>query len=233
MKQIKALFEDGVFRPTEPVDLPPGTRVSLELVEVRHPVTKPSKPRTPAELSKLELDILHTVYSAGTRSLERIVESLNWRREDKGLRELTRKQVLRGLRSLIDAGYVRAVPSLEGSDIYLVTPWGKVLEVHRVQALDAARLGRPEPAMPSFEDIGPFFEDLDLSLLDLLKRTRKALRVHDILTVGDVLRLGAKGLCQLRGIGKKSIEELEYHLDTMDLRLKDSKSVWATLATRR
>ncbi len=34
MKTIHAVFENGVFRPTEPVDLPEGCRVNLEPTHV-------------------------------------------------------------------------------------------------------------------------------------------------------------------------------------------------------
>ncbi len=228
MKYIDAFFEDGVFRPTEPVDLEPGTRVILELLQASQPATLSSK--TPDQLSELEREILYAVHSVD-RTLERILESLNWRREDKGTQELTREQVEAALRSLIDAGYVQEVSADETSDTYRVTPKGKVTQIHRSRSHWASRKGRPEPALPPLEDIGPFFEDLDLSLIDLSHRAHNVLSANGIRTVGDVLRLGEKGLRQLRGFGKKSIEEIEYHLDTMGLRLRDSKSVWATLGT--
>ena len=39
MKVIHAIFENGVFRPTEPVDLPEGSEVT---VEPRPPVNEPT-----------------------------------------------------------------------------------------------------------------------------------------------------------------------------------------------
>jgi predicted DNA-binding antitoxin AbrB/MazE fold protein len=33
MKAIRAVYENGVFRPTEPVDLPEGSEVRIEPIE--------------------------------------------------------------------------------------------------------------------------------------------------------------------------------------------------------
>lgn len=43
MKTIRAVFENGVFRPREPVELPPGSQVKITLQE--EPETKPERLR--------------------------------------------------------------------------------------------------------------------------------------------------------------------------------------------
>ncbi|HXG11746.1 MAG TPA: antitoxin family protein [Gemmataceae bacterium] len=39
---IHAVFENGVFRPTQPVDLPEGTEVEFELRSIRNGPERPS-----------------------------------------------------------------------------------------------------------------------------------------------------------------------------------------------
>jgi hypothetical protein len=44
MKTIHAVYENGVFRPTEPVDLPEGSKVTIEPSVVANEQPQPSDP---------------------------------------------------------------------------------------------------------------------------------------------------------------------------------------------
>ena len=58
MKAVHAIYEHGVFRPTEPVDFPEGSRV---VVEAEPPVEIPP-------LAEGELDEIHAILSRRYRS---------------------------------------------------------------------------------------------------------------------------------------------------------------------
>lgn len=227
MKYIDALFVDGAFRPVEPIDLEPGQRVLLGFVEASRPA---SEPRAPDELSKLELDILKAVHSARLMDLEEIVKHVCYsirfdgrRFHEIKVRGATREKVEQGLRGLMEMGYVQVAPPRETPAIYRVSPKGKVTEVHRRQAFSAARRRRPQPELPDLAAIGPRFEDLDLGFLDLGKRISNVLDASGFKTLGDVLRLSAKELSRVRGVGRKGVEQIEDELAMVGLALRPDK----------
>jgi predicted DNA-binding antitoxin AbrB/MazE fold protein len=60
---IDAIFDNGVFRPVEPVILPEGTRVHLRVEEengVEKPVAKPTEGQFPTLLERLK-DVVGSV----------------------------------------------------------------------------------------------------------------------------------------------------------------------------
>ena len=76
MKRIRAIFENGVFRPTEPVDLPERTAVEVQPVEETEPgllgVRLPDDP-LPESLKnhpqRRTLEILSRRYDTGESDL--------------------------------------------------------------------------------------------------------------------------------------------------------------------
>jgi predicted DNA-binding antitoxin AbrB/MazE fold protein len=68
MKTITAIYENGVVRPTEPVDLPPGTSVRLEVVargpSEAPPVAELVPPGTPEGLARI-YEVLSRRYDSG------------------------------------------------------------------------------------------------------------------------------------------------------------------------
>ena len=62
--------------------------------------------------------------------------------------------------------------------------------------------------MPSYNDFPPKLRNTPISQLDISARTRNACIRNDVLTIGDFLRLGRKGMQKLRNIGSGSIDEL-------------------------
>ena len=56
MKVIHAVFENGVFRPTEPVDLPEGSEVTVEPRVVNEPIGASAHQKRVYELLSRSLD---------------------------------------------------------------------------------------------------------------------------------------------------------------------------------
>ena len=65
---ITAIFENGVFRPTEKVDLPEGVTVRFEPEEIETPTLNPTVPSPSAGQLKI-YDVLSRRFNSGSHDL--------------------------------------------------------------------------------------------------------------------------------------------------------------------
>lgn len=65
MPMVRAIYSDGVFRPTKPVDLPERTEVEFE----PRAVPPADRPTPPADASSEVLDVLSRRYASGQRDV--------------------------------------------------------------------------------------------------------------------------------------------------------------------
>ena len=84
------------------------------------------------------------------------------------------------------------------------------------------RKGKPPKPLPMPKDRGLTFEQLSVDHLDLNLRIRKVLKKNRLWTVEDLLRQAPKELLEIRGLGRKGVEQIEWQLGTVGLALRPS-----------
>ena len=132
MRIIEAIYEDGVFRPRDAVDLEDGSCVELELKKVHAPGLGEAPRRwEPHPVSELEAEVLQALDSDRRPDLEELSNHLawimNWRKAPAERIKLDRAEVERAVRNLIESGYVAAVSEPASSEHFSLTAMGLVV----------------------------------------------------------------------------------------------------------
>lgn len=231
MRIIEAIYEDGVFRPRDAVDLEDGSCVELELKKVHAPGIAEAQRRWERHpVSELEAEVLMALDSDRRPDLEelsnRLARIMNLRKAPAERIKLDRAEVERAVRNLIESGYVTAVSDPASPEHYRLTAMGlvvatlerRVREDRRRKA--RGRAPRREPRLPIPEFFVRSFHDLDIAYLDLGRRAYRILKANGIDNVGALCRITSRDLYQFERIGKKSIEEVEGALWRIGLGLK-------------
>ena len=76
MKTIHAVYVNGVFRPTEPVDLPDKTRVEFEARVIEESADAPAEGETHILRASLKPKLYRDVEIEGTASLRVLAEAI-------------------------------------------------------------------------------------------------------------------------------------------------------------
>ena len=64
MKEIEAIYEQGIIRPLQPLELAEGTRLELIVITHEQPKTNGNAPEIVAEIAALPLEGAHDVFQA-------------------------------------------------------------------------------------------------------------------------------------------------------------------------
>ena len=194
------------------------------------------------QLSQLEHRI-HRIVELGPRStdLEEIIDyltpqlALGTRWRVRGAPPAPdRPVVAAAIRNLEKLRYLEAVSRRGRGDFYRVTPWGKATAVLRSREhwRQYRKLGRGKGTWRRAEalaqaselgidrhEVGYSWGDLAVDYLDMAARSRNALARSGIRRVGDLAGMAGKELLGLKGIGRKSVEEIQCQLGSVDLEL--------------
>lgn len=78
-----------------------------------------------------------------------------------------------------------------------------------------------DPRNPAFAAASDSILDADIAVLRLCDRTTNLLRVNELNTVRDLVRLPARKLFALSRLGRNSLREIVDSIDRQGLRLAD------------
>ncbi len=184
-------------------------------------------------LSKLEREILHEVASPpGIVDLADILKSVEiWTSISGRLLDapseppVERQVVYAALRRLQRLGFVDAVTSLGDGQAFRLTPWGKATTTlcareQRRWLGDGGGVGLFDvEVIPDRRRVAETFEELAVDFLDLSTRASNALRRLGIKTAGALTAMTAKRVREVRGVGRRTVEEIEMELSTVGLEL--------------
>ncbi len=197
-------------------------------------------------LSKLERNILHGL--AWSPSSTDLVEILEWlepadfflpglHRSARAEPTVERPAVEAAVQGLERLGFIAVALPPCGAGYYHLTPMGKATTVlcNRELGRRLREWRRRNRSAGGWEDcplelsdieeipdrgsVAETFEALAIDFLDLSTRARKALEGHGIRTAGALAAMTLEGLRELRGIGWKSVEEIEMELHSVNLEL--------------
>jgi predicted DNA-binding antitoxin AbrB/MazE fold protein len=145
MSTIEAIYEDGVFRPRNAVDLEDGSCVELELKKVHAPgIAEVKWERHP--VSELEAEVLQALDSARRLDLEELSKRLAWvlnlLKTPAERIKLDRAEVEGAVRNLIESGYVTVVSEPASPERYRITVMGLVVATLEGREREARRRPR-------------------------------------------------------------------------------------------
>ncbi len=109
---------------------------------------------------------------------------------------------------------------LSYEELLKIPKLGQVTAAEIIRKISAIKKGI-QPSKNRTINIAKKEEGLDLSVLDLNKRAFQSLKKAGILTLGDLVRIDVKDLLTLKGLGKKSVQNIIQAVDLYNLEKND------------
>lgn len=141
----------------------------------------------------------------GVKRRDELVEGVDHWADQTGRPPVRQAEIDNAIRFLRRKGYVERVPRAGSPPAFRLTPSGYALTVlHR----RACREESPVFDLPTPEQVGHSFEDLEVRFLDLPDRTRAALDAAGVRTLGALAKMPKKELSRIEGVGEEAAVEV-------------------------
>ncbi len=232
MRQFEAVYQDGAFWPRDYVEIDSGSCVQLEIKGVHAPPQTPARGKTKwswsaESLSDLEAAVLQALGDwVTTRALETINQRINKTIVGTERAPIEPSDMKDAISKLMKSGYIEASVAPATLQGYQITAMGKVCAIlTQREAIQRRRQARglpprPWPTLPDLDVFVPNFQELDISFLQLGRRTFNVLKNNGFNTLNSICQLTPKELRQIDQIGRDSADTIMFNLERLGLALK-------------